>query len=275
MHETELLTSLHRDEFGIFVETCEASPLYQAALAEFRLPEGFEVVIEPWPYGGMDDSDENRRYFQGLIFARDTRSGNQDSNFYAYPLPIIPVMDFHKREIIRIDRLATGGKGDPLTQSEYRANIIDHCKPAEYIPELLEKGTRKDLKPLNIVQPDGPSFKVTDESLVEWQKWRFRVGFNPREGATIHDVRYDGRSVMYRLSISEMASIKKSWLVLGSGLTEVRLFRMRMLGRRSIESRHSTLETVAQETMRITSHWDVTASALSRQGHPQVYCAES
>ncbi|KAL1993939.1 hypothetical protein VTN49DRAFT_2608 [Thermomyces lanuginosus] len=200
----EFHAALTIDEFGIFVETCEASPLYQAALAEFRLPEGFEVVIEPWPYGGMDDSDENRRYFQGLIFARDTRSGNQDSNFYAYPLPIIPVMDFHKREIIRIDRLATGGKGDPLTQSEYRANIIDHCKPAEYIPELLEKGTRKDLKPLNIVQPDGPSFKVTDESLVEWQKWRFRVGFNPREGATIHDVRYDGRSVMYRLSISEM-----------------------------------------------------------------------
>lgn len=113
-------------------------------------------------------------------------------------------MDVHKREIIRVDRPATGGKGDGLTDQTFPEDIIGHCKPGEYIPELLEKPTRKDLKPLNVLQPEGPSFRVTDESLVEWQKWRFRVGFNPREGATIHDVWYDGRSVLYRLSISEM-----------------------------------------------------------------------
>jgi primary-amine oxidase len=72
------------------------------------------------------------------------------------------------------------------------------------VPELLDTPLRKDLKPLNVIQPDGPSFQVTNESLVEWQKWRFRVGFNPREGATLHDVRYDGRSILYRLSLSEM-----------------------------------------------------------------------
>lgn len=31
-----------------------------------------------------------------------------------------------------------------------------------------------------------------------------RLGFTPREGAVLHDVRYDGRSVFYRLSLSEM-----------------------------------------------------------------------
>lgn len=55
-----------------------------------------------------------------------------------------------------------------------------------------------------MIQPDGPSFKVSDESLVEWQKWSFRVGFTPREGAVLHDLRYDGRSILYRLSFSEM-----------------------------------------------------------------------
>ena len=115
-------------------------------------------------------------------------------------------MDFHKQEVIRVDRPATGGKGDSLTSAKSNENIIDHCQSAEYLPELMKGGTRKDLKPLNVTQPEGPSFSVSDESLVEWQKWRFRVGFNPREGATIHDVHYDGRSVMYRLSISEMVS---------------------------------------------------------------------
>lgn len=115
-------------------------------------------------------------------------------------------MDALTQEIIRVDRPATGGKGEGLTEQTFERDIIGHCKDSDYVPELLPGGTRKDLKPLNVVQPEGPSFRITEESLVEWQKWRFRVAFNPREGATIHDVWYDGRSVLYRLSVSEMVS---------------------------------------------------------------------
>lgn len=205
VHSGLLQLTRASDEFDVLTEVCKESKLFQDALKEFVLPEGFEVVVEPWPYGGIDATDEHRRFFQGLIFAQDTRNGNPDSNFYAFPLPLIPIMDAHKREIIRIDRLATGGRGDSLEGKTHdETKILDHCANAEYVPELLPNGTRTDLKTLNVVQPDGPSFKVTDDSLVEWQKWRFRVSFNPREGAVIHDVHYDGRSVMYRLSISEM-----------------------------------------------------------------------
>ncbi len=56
-------------------------------------------------YGGRDRVTDDSRYFQGLIFAQDKRSNNPDSNFYAYPIPIIPIMDYHKREIVRIDKL--------------------------------------------------------------------------------------------------------------------------------------------------------------------------
>jgi primary-amine oxidase len=114
-------------------------------------------------------------------------------------------MDAHTNEIVRIDRLATGGKGDGLTDKTHAENIIEHCRTSEYVPELLPGGVRKDLKPLDVLQPEGPSFQVNG-GLVEWQKWRFRIGFNPREGATLHDVHYDGRSVMYRLAISEMVN---------------------------------------------------------------------
>lgn len=171
----------HRWEFDTLVEVCKASQMFKDVCAEIELPEGFEIIVEPWPYGGPLPEEENRRYFQGLCFARDMRSGNPDSNFYAYPLPFIPVMDAHKREIIRIDRLATGGKGDPLGAITHSKNVIDHCKSSEYVPELLKNGTRKDLKPLNVLQPEGPSFSV-DGGLIEWQNWRFRVSFNPREG---------------------------------------------------------------------------------------------
>ncbi|KIV77238.1 hypothetical protein PV11_09053 [Exophiala sideris] len=194
---------LTMDEFDVLVKVCKSSKMFKDVCTEFTLPEGFEIIVEPWPYGGMSPEEENKRYFQGLCFAQDTRSGNPDSNFYAYPLPFIPVLDFHKQEIVRIDRLATGGKGDSLDAKTHSRNIIDHCVSSEYVPELLKNGTRKNLKPLNVLQPEGPSFTV-DGQLVEWQNWRFRVGFNPREGATIHDVHFAGRSVLYRLSMSEM-----------------------------------------------------------------------
>lgn len=163
------------------------------------------IQIDPWPYGGPDPDEQAPRYMQGLCFAKDNRSGNPDSNHYGYPLPIIPVMNSQTLEIVRVDKLATGGKDDSIYATDTSIpGVLDHCLPAEYVPELLGKPMRSDIKALNVTQPDGPSFKVSNESLVEWQKWRFRVGFNPREGAVLHDVRYDNRSVLYRLSVSEM-----------------------------------------------------------------------
>lgn len=191
-------------EFKTVVEIIEASDLYKEALAKLDLPLHLQPIIEPWPYGTLEPDDDPGRYFQGLVYASDTRSQNPDTNFYAFPIPLIPVVDYHTRRVVRITELATGGLGDPLDFRTKSTNPIAHCKPAEYIPELVEGGVRTELRELNVVQPDGPSFQVGEGNLVEWQKWRFRVSFTPREGAVVHDVCYDGRSVFYRLSLSEM-----------------------------------------------------------------------
>ncbi|UPK94782.1 hypothetical protein LCI18_005717 [Fusarium solani-melongenae] len=195
--------SLSMWEFDKVIKCVETSPAVKEKIDELRLPEGFEVVVEPWPYGAPDSGDDDERVFQALLFAQDKRSGNPDSNFYAYPLPIIPIINYNTGEIIRIDMPATGGGDDPLTGRTNFGGIIDHCDTAEYVPELLPNGARQDLKPLTIMQPYGPSFRV-DDNLVRWQKWQFRVTFNPREGAVLHDLRYEGRSVLYRLAVSEM-----------------------------------------------------------------------
>ncbi|KAI9743826.1 MAG: hypothetical protein M1818_002560 [Claussenomyces sp. TS43310] len=197
-------SSLTTHEFGAFTDACLASPMFKEAVSRLILPEGFAVLIDPWPYGGPDPEELAPRYMQGLCFARDNRTGNEDSNHYSYPLPLIPVMDTKTMKIVRIDKLATGGREDGLKYDTHSANVLNHCAPAEYVPELLSQPLREDVMPLNVIQPSGPSFKVSNESLIEWQKWRFRLGFNPREGATLHNLRYDGRDVLYRLSISEM-----------------------------------------------------------------------
>ncbi|EXK24379.1 primary-amine oxidase [Fusarium oxysporum f. sp. melonis 26406] len=74
---------------------------------------------------------------------------------------------------------------------------------AEYTHRLQKSPPRTTMKPYQVIQPEGASFTVKGH-LIEWEKFRFRVGFNWREGITIHDVRFMDRSAFYRLSLSEM-----------------------------------------------------------------------
>jgi Cu2+-containing amine oxidase len=48
-------------------------------------------------------------------------------------------------------------------------------QPLNYDPELLGKDfMRKDVKPLQVVSPDGPSFRVNGNK-IEWQKFKMRI----------------------------------------------------------------------------------------------------
>ena len=76
----------------------------------------------------------------------------------------------------------------------------------EYLPGLTGLPPR-EVKPLQVVQPDGPGFTL-DGRLLCWQDWQLRLGFNHREGLVLHQVGYrDGgrlRPVAHRLSFAEM-----------------------------------------------------------------------
>lgn len=79
---------------------------------------------------------------------------------------------------------------------------IHATEASEYHPDL-RPSPRASTKPYQVVQPEGPSFQIDGQN-VNWEKWTFRVGFNYREGLTLHNIRYDGRSLFYRLSLAEM-----------------------------------------------------------------------
>ncbi|CAF3953435.1 unnamed protein product [Rotaria sp. Silwood2] len=71
-----------------------------------------------------------------------------------------------------------------------------------YAADRIEK-FRDDIRPLDIIQPEGPSFQINGYQ-VSWQKWSFVVGFTMREGLVLHHLTYDNRSVLYRGALSEM-----------------------------------------------------------------------
>jgi primary-amine oxidase len=81
-------------------------------------------------------------------------SSEADSNHYAFPLPISPVLDCYEYKVIRIDILPTG---KDLTIKDVDA--YKHKPANEYIPET--QALRQDLKPLQVIQPEGASFTVT------------------------------------------------------------------------------------------------------------------
>ncbi|KAF8461011.1 copper amine oxidase [Kalaharituber pfeilii] len=170
-------------------------------IEKLKLPEGTIVVCDPWIYGSDGDKD-TRRQFQCFFYARP--ANEPDSCHYALPLAISPVIDIHTKKVTRIDALPTGV--DFTTAPETQP-----WKPQptnEYLPEY--QNLRTDLKPLQVVQPKGASFTVTSDDasgtgkIMNWQKWRFRIGFNSREGMVLYDVTYDNRSLFYRLSLSDM-----------------------------------------------------------------------
>ncbi|KAK4665014.1 uncharacterized protein QC763_509740 [Podospora pseudopauciseta] len=181
-------------------------PEVKAEIEKLGLPEGAVVVMDPWIYGadGIKEAKffDDKRVMQCNLYLRDPKnSSEEDSCHYSFPLPVSPVIDPATLELVRIDIMPTGHDETikPFTWQDRPAN--------EYIPEAHTM--RTDLKPLQVVQPEGASFTVEPFSelgrTLKWQKWDFKVGFNQREGMVLYDVHYDNRPLFYRLSLSDMA----------------------------------------------------------------------
>jgi len=146
-----------------------------------------------------DESLPPRRLVQTFLYARQQGEGLED-NHYAHPIDILPIVDLNSQSVVRIDGL---DRQPPPTIPNQSVNYHrDLVKTNSYLQTAWRSDT---LKALDITQPDGPSFRVNDGNLVEWQNWKFRVGWNYREGMVLHEVTFDGRPVVNRLSLVEMA----------------------------------------------------------------------
>lgn len=167
-----------------------ASPEFRAALLRHCGTEDVNLVmVDIWSAGNYGASEEGAcRLARPLCFLRS----DQTDNGYARPIEgIRPVVDLNRMEVIRIEEYGIWPL--PPESCNYASNRVS--------PQ------RDDIRPLQIVQPDGPSFAVQGNQ-VEWQRWKFVIGFSAREGLTLHHLRYlDGdreRSILYRASLTEM-----------------------------------------------------------------------
>ncbi len=95
--------------------------------------------------------------------------------------------------------------------------IVDQVIDLGAVPVPTESGNfddpavtgpaRTTQKPIEITQPEGPSFTL-EGNLLRWENWSVRIGFDPREGLVLHQIAFrDGerdRPIIHRASIAEM-----------------------------------------------------------------------
>ncbi|KAH7137953.1 copper amine oxidase [Dendryphion nanum] len=179
---------------------CMGNEEVKSQIRSLDLPLGASVIVEPWAYATDGMSDMSQRITMCWFYLR--LSEHLDANYYAYPLDICAEVS-ETLEVTKVYRLpsSTNERIHDEIRSFDRRKIYPSTA-SEYHPDL-RPNPRNSTRPLQVVQPEGPSFKISGNE-VDWEKWTFRVGFNYREGLTLHDVRYDGRSLFYRLSLAEM-----------------------------------------------------------------------
>ena len=198
------------DDCDLAESISKASPEVQRALAErYGITDMSRVAADPWSVhlAGPEDvalaneseSDIPRRLVQTFLYQR-VGGDALESNHYAHPIDILPIVDLNTKKLVRIDGL------DRQPPPKIPQRSVNYHRDLLHTNSYLQTTWREDaLKALDIVQPEGPSFRVTDTNHVQWQNWDFDVGFNYREGLVLHNVQFDGRSVVKRLSLVEMA----------------------------------------------------------------------
>ncbi|MEU7168769.1 primary-amine oxidase [Streptomyces morookaense] len=179
------------EEQGAVDAIVKADPGWRTAMAaRGTTDEAMELAIcAPLAAGCTPDAGPDRRLVRSLTWLRCDASDNP----WAHPVGgLVADVDVTERRVVRL--VDTGAVPVPA-----------EC--GRYAPEFTGPA-RTDLRPLEITQPEGPSFRL-DGPLLTWQNWSFRVDFNAHEGLVLHRIAHrDGdreRSVLHRASLAEMA----------------------------------------------------------------------
>ncbi|WP_375200485.1 primary-amine oxidase [Bacillus sp. RS11] len=179
------------EEFEQCEELVKSHPDFVAALQKRGIDNPDLIMVDPWSAGNFGVQEhEGKRLLRAICWQKQSL----EDNGYAYPLTgIVTYVDLNKMEVYKVED--HGVRPIPTTSGNYH-------------PEVDESIVfRNDLKPLEIIQPEGPSFTI-EGNLIKWQKWSFRYGFTPREGLVLYTINYHDkgkdRPVLYRAALSEM-----------------------------------------------------------------------
>ena len=178
------------EDTKIVEDAVRGDPRWQEAMRKRGISDLSKVKIDDWAGGYFGDPKESGfRFRRAISYYGDDPSAN---TFAAGPIEGVVVwVNLNTKKVFKF--ADTGGVPRPKSVP---------------LPSSRENGVAAErLKRLEVIQPDGTSFRVQDNE-VSWQNWRFRFGLNGREGLVLYTVGYQDRgkmrSILYRGSLSEM-----------------------------------------------------------------------
>jgi primary-amine oxidase len=183
-------------------EIVKADPDWCAAMARRGYQDLSQIRVCPITAGAFGVADDDRRRMVRVLAFVQARAHDLA---WAHPVDgIAAYVDLIERKVFKIT-------------DEFELPVP--AESGDYDDEALRGPYRTTLKPIEITQPEGPSFTLDGHAL-RWQDWSMRIGFDAREGLTLHQITlhdhdhdHDGdtdadggreRPVIYRASIPEM-----------------------------------------------------------------------
>ena len=190
-HEPKARPMIQLGEFMEIENAVKSDPVFIKGCERRGITDMDLVCVDPWSAGSFDVPGEEDKHLSHAFCWLKT---SEFDNLYAHPIEgLYAVVDIKAQNVIRVDDFAKEDKDIvpiPMTNCNYESEFLT--------------APRDDLKPINVLQPEGVSFKMNGNKLEKWHEWSLVVGFNAREGLTLHDIKFGGRPVLYRASIAEM-----------------------------------------------------------------------
>jgi primary-amine oxidase len=176
--------AISAEEAELAARAAREDSRFVAALRRRGIEDPQRVQVDPLSVGSYPHLPPGRRILWATPYLRPQPSDNG----YARPIENLRAcVDIATGEVLDVL------DGEPVPLSEANGN---------YDAEAVG-GHRTGLRPLDIVQPDGPSFTL-DGHRLSWQGWQVHVSLHPIDGLVLADVSYDGRSILHRAALAEM-----------------------------------------------------------------------
>ena len=173
-------------DFALVDEIVKADPGWRAALARRGLHDMSQIRACPITAGAFGPpEDDRRRMVRVLAFVQ----AREHDLAWAHPVDgVAAYVDLIEKKVFKIT-------------DEFELPVP--AESGDYDDEAVRGPRRTTLRPIEIIQPEGPSFMLNGTWL-QWQDWSMRIGFDAREGLTLHQISLGQRPVIYRASIPEM-----------------------------------------------------------------------
>ncbi|MFJ3456580.1 primary-amine oxidase [Scandinavium goeteborgense] len=176
------------DDFSSVQNIINASKEFADVLKKHGITDTTKVITTPLTVGYFDGKDGLKQEDRLLKVVSYLDVG--DGNYWAHPIEnLVAVVDLEQKKIIKIEE----------------GPVI----PVPMTPRPYDGRDRvaKQLKPLDIIEPEGKNYTITGD-MVHWQNWDFHLRLDSRVGPILSTVTYNDngtkRKIMYEGSLGGM-----------------------------------------------------------------------